>query len=160
MERSSSSDLQTRMDQLAAAEARVRAVVDTSSTASSPSTSRAWWKVSIRRHSGSLATQAGEVVGQNVKMLMPEPLSDHHDKYFDRYLHTGKAHIIGFGREVEGRRKDGSVFPMDLAVSEFRLDQRRLFVGIARDISERKRSEQHFQFVGRREHGVDHAGGL
>ncbi len=86
--------------------------------------------------------QAAEVIAQNVKMLMPEPYRSGHDGYIGNYLHTGQAKIIGIGREVEGRRKDGSTFPMDLAVSEFRIGARRFFTGIVRDITERKRAEE------------------
>ncbi len=90
---------------------------------------------------------AAEVIGQNVKMLMPEPYHDRHDEYVGHYVHTGEARIIGMGREVTGRRKDGSTFPMDLAVSEFRLRGRQMFVGITRDISVRKRAEETFKFL-------------
>src|SRR5262249_53173856 len=65
-----------------------------------------------------------------------------HDQYLAHYLQTGEAKIIGIGREVAGRRRDGSTFPMDLAVSEFSLGERRFFSGIVRDITERKRLEQ------------------
>ena len=84
---------------------------------------------------------AGEVVGQNVKMLMNPVDSGQHDGYLQHYLTTGSAKIIGIGREVEGRRKDGSSVPLELSVGEIRLGDRRLFSGILRDISERKEAE-------------------
>lgn len=77
-----------------------------------------------------------ELLGQNVKVLMPPPFRDEHDGYLARYLETGQTRIIGIGREVSGRRKDGSIFPVDLAVSE--IDHMGLFTGVLRDISERK----------------------
>jgi len=92
-----------------------------------------------------------EVVGKNVKLLMPEPYRGEHDEYLRKYLRTGKAKIIGIGREVVGRRKDGSIFPMDLAVSNVFLGQRRLFAGIVRDLTERKRMERQVLEISDRE---------
>lgn len=86
--------------------------------------------------------RAEEIVGHNVRMLMPEPYQSHHDGYLAAYRATGEAKIIGSGREVVGRRKDGTTFPMELSVGESRERNRRLFAGIVRDITERKRAEQ------------------
>jgi two-component system, LuxR family, sensor kinase FixL len=72
---------------------------------------------------------------------MPEPYAGEHDGYLSNYLGTGDKKIIGIGREVSGRRKDGSVFPMDLAVGDTRLDGDTIFVGLIRDLSERKAAE-------------------
>ena len=83
-----------------------------------------------------------EVVGENVKLLMPEPHRSEHDGHIARYRNTGQARIIGVGREVEGRRRNGETFPADLAISEVRLAGRRVFMGFIRDISERKEVER------------------
>lgn len=85
---------------------------------------------------------ADELIGQNIKKLMPSPYHDEHDGYLDNYRKSGVRKIIGIGREVLGRRRDGSIFPIDLAVSEVKLGDRRIFTGIVRNITERKRSEQ------------------
>ncbi len=81
-----------------------------------------------------------EVLGQNVNMLMPEPYHSAHDSYIDNYKRTHKAKIIGIGREVEGRRKDGSTFPLDLTISEMIIGGEFKFAGVVRDISERQRA--------------------
>lgn len=83
-----------------------------------------------------------EVTGKNVSMLMPEPYQREHDGYISRYQETGERQIIGIGREVTGRRKDGSTFPMYLAVSEFFVNDRRMYTGIVRDITEERRLEK------------------
>ena len=88
---------------------------------------------------------AQEMVGQNVKMLMPAPYQAEHDGYLRNYTSTGVKKIIGIGREVVGRRKNGKTFPMELAVSEVQTGGRRLFTGIVRDISERNRIERSLQ---------------
>jgi PAS domain S-box-containing protein len=84
---------------------------------------------------------AAEAIGQNVKMLMPSPYQDEHDGYIAGYLATGKKKIIGIGREVVGLRKDGTRFPMDLSVAEAHVEGERVFMGIVRDITERKRTD-------------------
>lgn len=83
-----------------------------------------------------------EVSGKNVSMLMPAPYHEAHDGYLAHYLQTGEKKIIGIGREVVGLRKDGTTFPMDLAVGEMRLGKRRMFTGTVRDISKRKQAEE------------------
>jgi two-component system sensor kinase FixL len=88
---------------------------------------------------------AAEVVGKNVNILMPPPYRAEHDDYLARYCRTGEARIIGIGREVPGRRKDGSTFPMYLSVGEGQFKGRRIFIGILHDASERKASEQRIQ---------------
>jgi PAS domain S-box-containing protein len=89
---------------------------------------------------------ADEVVGQNVKILMPEADSSRHDGYLRSYLRTGVGKILGVGpREVVGLRKDGSAFPMDLAIGELLIGERRVFIGIARDITDRKQIERALQ---------------
>jgi PAS domain S-box-containing protein len=88
---------------------------------------------------------AAELIGKNVKLLMPEPFHREHDEYVSHFLHTGVAKVIGIGREVEGRRKNGSTFPIDLAVSEFQLGAVRHFTGIVRDITQRKHDEKQIE---------------
>lgn len=85
--------------------------------------------------------QAAEVVGRNVSGLMPSPDRERHDGYLSRYLAEGQPRIIGIGREVTALRKDGTPFPIDLAVSEMEVGGRRMFTGLVRDITERKRAE-------------------
>ena len=89
--------------------------------------------------------EAGEVIGRNVKMLMPEPYHSEHDEYVGHYVKTGEKHIIGIGREVSGLRKDGSVFPMRLSVGEGVVRGERIFLGIITDISELQAQDKKIQ---------------
>jgi PAS domain S-box-containing protein len=86
---------------------------------------------------------ATEVIGQNLNVLMPEPYHSQHDNYLEHYKTTGVARVIGLGRIIaEGQHKDGHTFPLELAVSEVLLSDKRLFIGIVRDITDRQLSEQ------------------
>ena len=84
---------------------------------------------------------AAELIGQNVKILMPEPYRSQHDGYIRQYRHTGQRRIIGIGRDVTGRRKDGSTFPMHLSVSEYEIDGKRHFAGIVHDLTAQRQAE-------------------
>lgn len=86
--------------------------------------------------------QSAEAVGKNVNILMPNPWRDQHDAYLQRYLRTAEARIIGIGRQVTGRKKDGSTFPVDLSVSEVTEDGKHYFIGIMRDMSQQRFMEQ------------------
>lgn len=88
---------------------------------------------------------AEEAVGRNVSMLMPSPYRERHDGYLRHYLDTGERRIIGIGRVVVGQRKDGTTFPMELAVGEVMANGRRLFTGFIRDLTERQLNESRMQ---------------
>ena len=105
---------------------------------------------------------ASEVIGKNVKLLMPESYRAEHDRYISNFLETGQRKIIGIGREVVGQRKDGSTFPMDLSVGEAKQDGESIFVGIIHDLTDRKRTEeqlvqaQRMETVGQLSGGIAH----
>jgi two-component system, LuxR family, sensor kinase FixL len=88
---------------------------------------------------------AADVIGKNVKILMPSPYREDHDGYIERYLRTGERRIIGIGRVVVGRRHDGSTFPMELAVGEMHVREQRFFTGFIRDLTERQQTEARLQ---------------
>src|SRR5262245_39544763 len=88
---------------------------------------------------------SGEVLGTNINRLMPSPYRENHDGYLARYLRTGERRIIGIGRVVVGERKDGSTFPMELAVGEMRSSRQRFFTGFIRDLTERQQTEARLQ---------------
>jgi PAS domain S-box-containing protein len=140
-------EVHQQLSRLADAEARIRSVLD--NVVDGIVTIDENGTIDSFNHAaeGIFGYSSSDVVGKNVRTLMPEPYHDQHDGYLANYLSTGVAKIIGQGREVTGRRKDGSTFPLDLAVGEFRLDGHRLFTGIVRDITERKQTEQSLQFL-------------
>ena len=85
---------------------------------------------------------AADMIGQNVNMLTPEPFKSEHESYLRRYLNTGQAKIIGIGREVEGQRRDGSIFPMELEVAKINIGTEVMFLGVTRDITDRKEADR------------------
>ena len=91
--------------------------------------------------------QPEEIIGRNISALMPDPYRSEHDSYLAAFLATGVKKIIGVGREVAGRRKDGSTFPADLAISQFHDNVGLMFTGILRDVSERKQMQQYLSEV-------------
>lgn len=94
---------------------------------------------------GMFGWQADEVAGRNVSVLMPDPYRSAHDSYLERYYRTGERRIIGKGRVVVGERKNGSTFPIELAVGEMQADGRRYFTGFIRDLTERQQAEARLQ---------------
>jgi two-component system, LuxR family, sensor kinase FixL len=137
-------------DALHDSEARLRAILDTAVDAFITINERGLIESFNPAAERLFGYAAAEVVGRNVRLLMPEPYAGEHDGYLRRYLATGERRIIGIGREVVARRKDGSVFPIDLAVGETVVGSRRAFTGVIRDISERKRAEEALRESNRR----------
>ncbi len=129
-------------DALKENEARLSAILDTAVDAIVTIDNAGIIETANTSTSRMFGYSAEELVGQNVKDLMPDPFRSGHDDYLSRYLTTGERKIIGIGREVIGRRKDGTTFPVDLAVSEMRVKNRRLFTGILRDLSDRRHAVQ------------------
>ncbi|MET4697205.1 PAS domain S-box-containing protein [Constrictibacter sp. MBR-5] len=137
-----SSDRRTAEQQLRESESRLRAVVETAVDGVILIDAFGLVEMFNPACETLFGYRADEVLGQNVKMLMPQPYEAEHDVYLRRYRHTGERRIIGIGREVAGQRKDGTVFPMELSVGEAQRDGRPVFAGIIRDISQRKQAEQ------------------
>lgn len=138
--RSANEELQTTNEELLRSEALNRAVLETAVAG-----------IVVIDEAGTIQSfnpaaerifgwKANEVIGRNVSMLMPAPYRAAHDDYLSNYLDSGKKKIIGIGRAVEGVRRDGERFPVDLAISEMRIGERRLFAGIVNDITEREQA--------------------
>jgi PAS domain S-box-containing protein len=86
-----------------------------------------------------LGYERGELVSQNVRMLIPAgPTRDHHDRYLSDYMQTGESHIVGIGREVQAQHKDGTLRDVDLSIAEAHHEGRRIFIGMLRDMSQRR----------------------
>ena len=135
--------LERRQAALEDGEARFRAVVETAADGIVTINQRGIIQFVNSEAERLFGYRRDELIGRNVSLLMAEDDRAHHDGYLDRYLRTGVAKIIGVGREVTGRRKDGSAVPLFLSIGEFTLDGERFFTGILRDVTDRKRWEEH-----------------
>ncbi|MBB4285382.1 EAL domain-containing protein [Roseospira goensis] len=94
--------------------------------------------------------EAAEVLGQPVSILMPDDIGASHQDHVRTYVRTGRSRVMGMGREVEARRRDGTTFPVDLSLSDLKVGGRQLFIGMMRDITERKIAEQRLLFLATR----------
>ena len=128
-------------------ELRLRALVDTAVDAIITIDHRGIVQSANRSATRIFGWSEQDMVGRNVRMLMPEPFSSAHDGYLERYMATGKAHIIGIGREVIGLRKDGSTVALRLAVGRFGLRRRPLFVGFLTDLSALKQAQEQLRIA-------------
>jgi len=126
---------------LAGSEARWKAIIDSAVDAIIVIDGRGRVESFNTAAQSMFGYSAAETIGRNVSMLMPPPLSDEHDGYIRRYLETGQQHVIGIGREVTGRRKDGSLFPLHLSVARAAIAGEIRFTGILRDLTERNALE-------------------
>ena len=136
---------QTMVDDVRQSEAHLQSILDTVPDAMIVIDERGLIQSFSAAASRLFGWSVDEVVGRNVSLLMPEPYRGGHDGYLDRYKTTGERRIIGIGRVVVGERRDGSTFPMELAVGEMRSGNRRFFTGFVRDLSERQATERRLQ---------------
>src|SRR5262249_1262432 len=127
-------------ERLRASEARMQAILTTAADAIITMDNRGIIQSANPASERMFGYAADEMVGHNVELIMPSPYREEHYGYLRRYLQTGEKRIIGAGRELLARRKDGSVFPIHLVVSE--TEERKLFTGILRDMTEYKRLER------------------
>ena len=138
-------DLRATKDALQQREAQLRSILDTAPDGIIVIDERGIVESYSSAAERLFGYPAHEVLGQNVSMLMPSPYREQHDSYVSHYLDTGERRIIGIGRIVVGRRKDGSTFPMELAVGEALVSGRRVFTGFIRDLTDRQRAERRMQ---------------
>jgi PAS domain S-box-containing protein len=124
-------------------EARLRSVLETAPDAIITIDERGIIQTFSQAAEKLFGYAAGEVIGRNVKMLMPQPYQREHDGYLTRYQRTGEKHIIGIGRKVEAQKKDGTIFPMELSVGEVgSAGNTRIFTGFIRDLTSREKMEE------------------
>jgi len=133
---------QQALQQLRENEAKVRAVLDTAPDAIITINQGGAIESINSTGVNMFGYTVQELIGRNIKMLMPSPYQEEHDGYLEAYLRTGHRKIIGSSREVEGQRKDGSVFPISLAIGEFKQGDKSYFTGIIQDISNPKQAEE------------------
>ncbi|MGZ6009686.1 MAG: PAS domain-containing sensor histidine kinase, partial [Rhizomicrobium sp.] len=138
-------DQKSSQDAIREREARLRSILDTVPDAIITIDEVGIIESFSRAASRLFGYEPSEVVGKNVKMLMPPPYREQHDGFLEHYRRTGERRIIGKGRIVVGLRHDGSTFPMELAVGEVHGGVRRLFTGFVRDITERQDTEHRLQ---------------
>jgi PAS domain S-box-containing protein len=131
-----------RKAKAAAVDARYRAIVDTAVDAIVVIDERGQITSFNPAAERLFGYEAVEMIGQNVNRLMPEPYHGEHDGYLARYRETGERRIIGIGREVSGRRSDGTTFPLELSIAEWWDGGKRFFTGVMRDVTARKRAEE------------------
>jgi PAS domain S-box-containing protein len=136
------SDLKRTQADLAAREAHLRSILDTVPEAMVVIDSAGIISSFSTAAERLFGYSSSEVMGKNVKLLMPSPDREAHDGYLSRYLNTGERRIIGYGRVVSGLRKDGSIFPMELSVGEVAIDGKRIFTGFIRDLTSRHKIEE------------------
>lgn len=133
-------------EDLVANETRIRAVTENAFDAIITSDERGIIDTVNHAVEKMFGYRPDELIGRNVSVLMPDPYRKEHDRYLDRYLVTGKGRLINNRAEVIGLRKDGSSFPLEIALSEMFIGERRYFVAIARDVTERKRQTAALQY--------------
>ena len=133
------------MEQYSESALRLQAIIETATDGIITIDERGIIEMANSAASHLFGYQVKEMLGNNISMLMPQPYKTEHDSYIHNYLTTGIAKIIGIGREVVGRRKDGHIFPMRLSISEVKLTNRRLFTGIVHDLTEQKAAEERIQ---------------
>ncbi|MQT12205.1 hybrid sensor histidine kinase/response regulator [Segnochrobactrum spirostomi] len=156
------SDLKHAQEDLAVREAQMRSIVETVPEAMVVIDERGIVTSFSATAERLFGYRANEVCGENVSLLMPSPDREAHDAYISRYLTTGERRIIGYGRVVTGRRKDGSTFPMELAIGEAVANSQRIFTGFIRDLTSRKKIEeelrqaQKMEAVGQLTGGIAH----